>query len=177
MDPIYFLLKIILRNFFTSDLREEERLFVEENLRKHRKILWLNICAAILIVFGLRVLPFEKTGLVVSSLIAPVMVLGTAWFTISFGGIPQKLIAVAMTVTYWLFAAFSISLSAMFLAVGFVVSPYFWPVLIFIYLATLTACIQYDTADGLKVGLDEALLKHSRAAIRYYGIQGIKEDE
>lgn len=176
MDPIYFFLKSILRNFFSSDLQKEERLFIEENLQKHRKILWLNICAAILIFFGLRMLPFEKTGLVVSSLIAPVMVLGTAWFTISFGGIPQKLIAVAMTVTYWLFAAFSVSLSAMFLAVGFVVSPYLWPVLIFIYLATLIACIQYDTADGLKVGLDDALLKHSRAALRYYYKQGIPEE-
>lgn len=176
MDPIYFFLKIILRNFYKVDLREEERFFIKENMQKHRRILWLNICAGILIVLGLQSLPNDKTDLVVSALIAPVMVLGTAWFTISFGGIPQKLIAIAMTVTYWLFTAFSISLSAMFLAVGFAVSPFLWPVLVFIYIAALIACIQYDTADGLKVGLDDALLKHSRAALRYYYKQGIADE-
>lgn len=39
------------------------------------------------------------------------------------------------------------------------------------------SCIQHDTADGLKAGLDEALLKHSRAALMYYLKQGISTEE
>jgi|GEM_PF-1002339 len=172
MDPIHLLLKAILRPFFSSALHEEEKLFLKKNIEKHRKILWLNVCAAALIVYGFSSIPVQNIGIVVSSLVAPVMVLGTAWFTISFGGIPKKLIRIAMAITFWLFASFTISFTTMFLAVGFIVTPAFWPVLIFIYVGALIACIQYDTADGLKVGLDEALLKHSRAALRYYQNQG-----
>lgn len=176
MDPIYFFLKkSVLHNFFSSDLQEEERVFIEENLRKHRKILWLNICAAALIFFGLSSGSDRDVGIIVSALIAPVMVLGTAWFAISFGGIPQKLITIAMSITFWVFSAFTISFTAMFLAVAHTVAPAIWPVLAFIYAGTLVACIQYDTADGLKAGLDDALLKHSRAALRYYNLQGIKD--
>ena len=43
---------------------------------------------------------------------------------------------------------------------------------------TVVSCIQYDCTDALKVGLDDALLKHSRAAIRYYQErEGISVDE
>lgn len=176
MDPLYYFLKAILQHFYKTNLHNEERLFIEDNLGKHRKILWINVCAVIFTLLGLRMLQPENISVVVSSLIAPVMVLGTAWFTISFGGIPQKLVVIAMSVTFWLFAAFSSALTAMFLAVGYVVSPIIWPVLIFIYVATIIACVQYDTADGLKVGLDDALLKHSRAALQYYQKQGIKDE-
>ena len=37
-----------------------------------------------------------------------------------------------------------------------------------IYISAIISCITYDTADSLKIGLDEFSLKHSRAALRYY---------
>jgi len=46
----------------------------------------------------------------------------------------------------------------MFISVGFVTSPYLWPVLALVYIGALIICIQYDTADGLKVGLDDTVL-------------------
>lgn len=175
MDPIHHLISAILRPFFSASLSVEEKLFLKENAEKHRKVLWLNICAAALIPIGLSSGSDRDIGVIVSALIAPVMVLGTAWFAISFGGIPQKMITIAMSITFWVFSAFTISFTAMFLAVAHTVAPVIWPVLAFIYAGTLVACIQYDTADGLKAGLDDALLKHSRAALRYYNLQGIKD--
>jgi uncharacterized membrane protein len=140
-------------------------------------VLWVNVIATIFIYESLRRTSLENVGTVIASLIAPVMVLGTAWFAISFGGVPQRLINIAMSVSFWMFAAFIVSLSAMFIAVAFVTSQYLWPVLAFVYLGALISCIQYDTADGLKAGLDEAVLKHSRAALAYYHKQGIQEEE
>ena len=64
----------------------------------------------------------------------------------------------------------------MFIAVMFVTPPFVWPALAIIYIGAVFACIQYDTADGLKAGLDEALLKHSRAAIVYYRKQGVEPE-
>jgi len=177
MEPIAWFLKLIHRGFFSSQLKEEEKAFIKDNIRKHRIVLWINVVAAIFIYESLRRTPLESVGTVIASLIAPVMVLGTAWFSISFGGVPQRLINVAMSVSFWMFTAFVSSLSAMFIAVAFVTSPYLWPVLALIYLGALISCIQYDTADGLKVGLDEAVLKHSRAALAYYHKQGIQEEE
>lgn len=165
MDPFSWLLKAILRGFLSADLKPYEQAFVQDNIRKHRKVLWINVLAIALVWLGLRDTPPSAIGTVITALLAPVMVLGGAWFAISFGGVPKKLIDIAMATTLWMFIAFVVSLSAMFISVGFVTSPYLWPVLALIYIAGITACIQYDTADGLKAGLDDAMLKHSRAML------------
>lgn len=168
IDPIYWILRLILRGFFKAELKPEERAFIEDNVRKHRIALWVNVVAIPFVLLGLRQTAPGDIGTVIMALIAPVMMLGGAWFGISFGGVPQKLIDIAMLTTLFMFTAFIVSLSTMFVAVAFISSPYLWPVLLVIYLGALAAFIQYDTADGLKAGLDDALLRHSRAALRYY---------
>jgi hypothetical protein len=118
---------------------------------------------------------------VITSLIAPVMVMGTAWFAISFGAIPARLLNVSMVITFWMYLAFKLSLTTMFIAIAFIVDPLLWPVLATIYVAIDFSCSLYDTVDALKAGLDEAVLKHSRAALIYYknkaGINIEEKDE
>ncbi len=168
IDPFYYLLRIILRSFFKSNLTEEERIIIEENIDKHRFVQWVNLAASILVVYGLSQASQEEISSLISILIAPVMVMGGAWFAISFGGIPEKLMLIAISTTRWMFIAFLVSLSTMFLGV-LALTPYvLWPVFILIYVASLISYITYDTADSLKIGLDEFSLKHSRAALRYY---------
>lgn len=171
-----WILRLILRRFLVADLKPEEQAFVADNIRKHALVLWINVAGAVLIYLGLRDAAPDVIATVITSLIAPVMVLGGAWFAISFGGVPGHLIAIAMSITLWMFLSFLLSLTAMFLSVGFVTSPYLWPVLALIYIGTIVGCIQYDTADGLKAGLDEMVLRHSRAALRYYEQQGVKPE-
>lgn len=168
MDPVVLFLKLILRGFLKVNLENEEVAFVNDNIRKHRIALWINGVACVFVYLGLRDTPPEAISVVISSLIAPVMVLGGAWFAISFGGVPKKLIDIAMVTTLWMFVAFLVSLSAMFISVAFVTSPFLWPVLVLIYFGAVIACIQYDTADGLKAGLNEAQLKHANLAIEDY---------
>ncbi len=168
LDPIYWFLRLTLRGFFLVPLGPEEKAFINENLRKHRAVLWINVATGIIIYFGLRQTRPEALNSVITALIAPVMVLGAAWFAITFGGIPQKLITTAITITFWMFSAFTASLSAMIITLCYVTPWLLWPVFIFIYIGTIVGCILYDTADGLKVGLDDALLRHSRAALRFY---------
>ncbi len=177
IDPTYWTLRLILRGFINAELRPEEYAFVELNLRKHRAALWVNVLASVFVFLSLRQTPPAVIGVVITSLFAPVMVLGGAWFAISFGGVPKRLINTAMITTLLMFIAFSVSLSAMFIAVGCVVSPYLWPVLALIYACALASCIQYDTADGLKAGLDEARYRTSLAALLCLKGKGIDPDE
>lgn len=161
------------RQLLKSKLKREELLFITANMNKHRLVQWINLFAGICIFFSLHTVPLDQLGTVISALIAPVMVMGTAWFAISFGAIPAHLIACSLEVTFWMYCAFKMSFTTMFLAIGFITPVTLWPVLAFIYVAVDFSCAQYDSADGLKAGLDEALLKHSRAALIFYEREGI----
>lgn len=177
IDPCYLVVKLILRPFNTGNLAEPEAAFVAENARKHANVLWLNLVAIVLVAFGLGNASDEAIGQIINALIAPVMVMGAAWFGISFGGVPRQLMNIAMLITFWMFTAFSISLTTMFVAVVYSVHPIMWPVFIIVYVGALTSCILYDTTDGLKVGLDEAVLLHSRYGIAHYRKEGVNLDE
>ena len=178
IDPFYYILRYgILRHFFSASLRKDEESFILENITKHRHAMWVTVGVSISVFISLNNSPETVINTVVSSLIAPAMLTGSAWFAISFGGIPAKLINIALSVTFWLFMAFLASLTTMFIAVGFVTPPLLWPALVIIYTGVLVSCIQYDTADSLKAGLDEAILKHSRAALTYYKNTGIDVDK
>lgn len=176
LDPMYWILRLIVHRFSAAKLQKNEREFVDENINKHRLVLWLNLLGAVVTFFGLRTFDGEIINLI-AALLAPVMVMGTAWFGISFGAVPAKLIDSSMSITFWMFLAFMVSFSAMMIALGFISPPLMWPVYGVIYVGAVTSCIQYDTADGLKAGLDEALMKHSRAALIYYQKQGIMDEE
>ena len=76
--------------------------------------------------------------------------MGSAWFYISFGSIPEKFIKVSMLITLLMFIGFTTALSGMFVALGFITSARFWPVLALIYGCAVVSCILYDTADGFK---------------------------
>jgi len=151
--------------------------FIEENIQKHRRILWIVVMVGILSYFGLQTSSPDNVAVVVTALIAPAMLTGTAWFAITFGGIPAKLLSAAFSITFWMFVSFMASLTTMFVAVSFLSPIFILPVLAIIYLGILISSIQYDTTDGLKVGLDDAILKHSRAALSYYKKQGINPEE
>lgn len=153
IDPMYYFLKeVVLRKFLKTDLTDEGKAFVTDNINKHRFVLWISLIAGILVYLGLRRAP-ENTEIIILSLLAPVMVMGTAWFTISFGAIPTKLLKTAMSVTFWMFTAFLVSLTAMSVAVVYTLPVVIWPVIAIIYIAALFSCIQYHT---LKAGLDES---------------------
>lgn len=168
LDPFYWYLRLIHLPVISKKLKDEELVFLHSNLNKHRLIQWVNVIAAVLLILALIDIEPAQMDIVITSLIAPVMVMGTAWFAVSFGSIPVRLVNVSMVITFWMYLAFKVSLTAMFLAIAFVVPPYLWPVLGTIYLAIDFSCALYDSVDALKAGLDEAVLKHSRAALIYY---------
>jgi len=176
IDPMYYLLKgVILRKFLETDLEKEQKAFVGSNIDKHRPVFWASLVSGILVYLGLLRVDTENIDTIILSLLAPVMVMGGAWFAISFGGIPVKLIDTAMSITQWMFTAFLCSLTAMSVAVAFISPALLWPVIAIIYIAALFSCVQYDTADGLKAGLDEYVLQHSRYAIRYFEREEAKQ--
>ena len=174
IDPIYWFLRLILLKFLSVETKERQD-FVLENLEKHRRVLWLDIIGGILVYFGVKSSGNVET--VVLALIAPVTVMGAAWFAVSFGAIPKKLISEAMAITFWMFLGFTLSLMAMFVSVAYISPIILWPILLLIFLSAIISCIKYDTADGLKAGLDEAVLTHSRYAIEYYKKTGIKTED
>lgn len=173
IDPIYWLVRLILKPFYEANLVAHEKAFVEENARKHANILWLTLIVSLIAFWGLQRTPREDFDRILLALTAPLAVTGLAWYSITFGGIPQRLISIAMWITFLLFLAFMVSLSTMFIALLFIVDWLIWPSLALIYVGLTLCGILYDTSDGLKAGLDEALLKHSRAALLFYEEQGI----
>lgn len=175
IDPFFYILRYLILGQFFGQLKPEEEAFVITNITKHRKVLWVNFLAVYPLYRGIQ--QSDDIPILVLSLIAPVMVMGGAWFAISFGAIPKKLIAVSMTITFWMFTAFTVSLTSMFTAVSLISPPIIWPVLAIIYIGAAVSCIQYDTADGLKAGLDEAVLSHSRYAVSYYKTSGVKPED
>ncbi len=179
IDPIYQIIKRIIcfRFFNAKGLPNFALEFLNGNVGKHRFIIWLNIIATMFIYIGLNTTPTEQIPIIIGALLAPAMVTGGAWFAVSFGGIPEYLLKSAVDITFWMFLSFTLSMRTMITATMFITPYILWPILIIIELGVLIACIMYDNADGLKIGLDDTLLKHSRAAIQYYKDIKIKSDD
>ncbi len=101
-DPVYVWLRyIVLRRFLKVKLDKPSRAFVFDNITKHRKVIWLATIVSTGVYFGLHDLEGETLGMVITSLLAPVMVMGGAWFAMSFGAIPTKLMDSSMEITFW----------------------------------------------------------------------------
>jgi hypothetical protein len=185
-DPIYLLLdRLVFRGLFQPRKRSVQGAFEQitaadtdflvENLNKHRLILWLNIIlVGYLSAYGLdAILKHGDPAVVVTGLLAPAMITGGAWYAVSFGGIPEKFISSALVLTFCMFLAFTLSMT---LLIGLLCKLTPWPIgtffLVPIYGGLYVASILYDNLDGLKIGLDTALLKFSRAALNYYQKHG-----
>ena len=187
LDPMYrFLDHVVFQQLFQPPkanapgeferIEEAQTDFLVENLKKHRLILWVNIILVLFLgIYGLEVLlKTGNTAIVVSGLLAPAMITGAAWFAISFGGIPEKFISVAFTLTFSMYLSFTLSMTLL-TCLLVAITPWFIGlfILVPIYLTLYLASILYDNVDGLKIGLDTALLKFSRATINYYQKQGL----
>lgn len=189
-DPIYiFLDRLVFRGLFQPPKRSVKGAFEQitaadtdflvENLNKHRIVLWLNlILSGYLAASGLdAILKHGDPTVVVTGLLAPAMITGGAWYAVSFGGIPEKFISSAFVLTFCMFLAFTLSMT---LLISLLCKLTPWPVgtffLIPIYGGLYVASILYDNLDGLKIGLDTALLKFSRASLNFYQKHGLVID-
>jgi hypothetical protein len=187
VDPIYiFLDRLVFQRLFQPPKRSVQRQFEQvaaaeidflvENLNKHRIILWLNIIlTGYLAAYGLdAILKHGDPAVVVTGLLAPAMITGGAWYAVSFGGIPEKFINSALVLTFCMFLAFTLSMT---LLISLLCKLTPWPIgaffLIPMYGGLYIASVLYDNLDGLKIGLDTALLKFSRAALNYYQKHGL----
>jgi len=187
IDPVFWVFdRLLLEGLFRPpkknspgkyellDVAEED--FLIENLCKHRFVAWCNIGLAVfLAAWGLRAI-FAKgdAGVVVTGLLAPAMITGAAWYTLTFGGISEKFLNVAMTLTRWMFLAFSLSMTLLTaLLCSLTPWPIGWFVLAPIYVGLYVASMLYDNLDGLKIGLDTTLLRFSRASLNYYQKHGL----
>ncbi|MCX6714311.1 MAG: hypothetical protein NTX72_00670 [Candidatus Uhrbacteria bacterium] len=167
LDPIYWFAYMLSASILDFPLRESEIEFVHDNIIKHRKVLWCNLIMAMLVAKGLTGLSIVQVDTLIGSLVAPAFITGGAWFAITFGGVPKRLLPLAIDITFWMFAAFTVSLTTMFVGLCFVLPPLVLVVFGFILFAILVSAVRYDNVDGLKIGLDEALLMHSLTHINY----------
>jgi hypothetical protein len=186
-DPIYQLLdRLVFQGLFQPPKRSVHGAFEQitaadtdfllENLRKHRIVLWLNlILGGYLAASGLdAILKHGDPAVVVTGLLAPAMITGGAWYAVSFGGIPEKFISSAFVLTFCMFLAFTLSMT---LLISLLCKLTPWPVgtlfLLPTYAGLYVASMLYDNLDGLKIGLDTALLKFSRASLNFYQKHGL----
>lgn len=154
--------------------------FLVENLHKHRTILWVNVLLSIyLYFFGIdRIFANGDATTIITGLLAPAMITGGAWYAVTFGGVPEKLIRTALTLTFLMYLSFTLSMT---LLMGLLIKISPWEIGLFVifplYISLYIASVLYDNIDGLKIGLDTALLKFSRASLNYYQKHGFLTKE
>ncbi len=161
LDPLYWIASLLCWPVLSVKLQTNETYIVLKNVEKHRQVLWANVLFGYLAWYGINQADSTRIGELVSLLLAPALVTGSAWFAISFGGVQEKLLDAAIDLTKWMFMAFTISLVTMAIAL-FMIVP--WPVAVvvgFIIFLVAFAAITYDNVDSLKIGLDDALRRHS----------------
>ena len=153
--------------------------FLVENLLKHRAILWVNILLVLYLVLHGLPLIFNAgdQALVVTGLLAPAMITGSAWYTLTFGGISEKFLGTAMTLTRWMFLAFSLSMTLLVALLCFLTPVVINVTLVLIYIGLYVSSVLYDNVDGLKIGLDTTMLRFSRASLNYYQKHGFLTQE
>ena len=184
-DPAYRLLDYMFFDLLfrpdssddgASVAEQSDIVFLTNNLRKHRAISWINISLLIyLVAHGLATISTGGDSTIIATgLLAPAVITGAAWYTVSFGGIPEKYIGAAIVLTFWMFLSFTLSMTLL-TAVLCNICP--WQISVFvicpIYLSLYMSSIFYDNIDGLKIGLDATLLKFSRASLNYYQKHGL----
>lgn len=173
IDPAFWVIWLVCLQIVRSkDLSQPQREFISRNIRKHRTILWINIIITTIYelddhYWGMPLNPNELS-LIVGVLIAPAFITGGAWFAITFGAIPTFLLDQAINVTFWMFLSFSASLNLMGLVLAAHAPMLITVIFYTIILSCLIASILYDNIDGLKIGLDQVLLKSGHATIRLF---------
>jgi hypothetical protein len=160
-DPLYWLAYALCYPVLRVNLNAYEAAIIRQNIKKHRIVFWITVLGGGLAWYGISISDRDKMGEIVAAMLAPSVVTGTAWFAISFGGVQEKLLDAAIGLTKWMFAAFTLSLVTMAIAIMQVVS---WPVALVVWAIialVIFSAITYDNVDSLKIGLDDALRRHS----------------
>ncbi|MBU0731691.1 hypothetical protein KKC88_02310 [Patescibacteria group bacterium] len=149
---------------------EEQMAATNKNTVKHLKVLIVMLLMAPVMAF-LKLAPVllsEHSFVHVfcgqihpTNLTAVIMVLGTAWFMVSFGAVPKALENVAVSITMWMFMGFILSLEWLFIFMV-IDSPGSLLPLFIVFWAIYIAAVKYDTMDIFKAGLDEAQLRFTR---------------
>lgn len=168
----------LLSVFSTSDLEKNEKAFLMDNAKKHIQSLLGMIAMLPFMIYGLHIADRAMLPVLVGGLVSPVVVTGTAWFVITFGAVPEKLLGIAMVLTRKMFGAFTESLTLAFLAVGWVCPWPLWVVLAMIWIKVYHAAFLYDCVDGLKTGLEPTMLENCRYGTKFFRRQlGVNEEE
>jgi len=173
LDPLYLLAYILCYPVLRVNLNAYEAAIIRQNIRKHRAVFWITLFGGSLAWYGVSISPKGNMGEIVAAMLAPSVVTGTAWFAISFGGVQEKLLKAAIDLTKWMFAAFMLSLVTMAIAIMQVVS---WPVSLVVWsiiALVIFSAITYDNVDSLKIGLDDALRRHSLTMLYKLHTDGI----
>jgi len=171
LDPFFWLVYLFSAFLLTEKykLNRVELSFILDNVDKHRKVLWVNFIGGYLVFISLLDNTPEQLSALISVLTAPAFITGGAWFAITFGGVPTRLLDAALVITFWMFSAFTLSLTTMSIVAYYILDGEILMliVLLFINFSVIVSAILYDNIDGLKVGLDESIKSSSQAILRH----------
>jgi hypothetical protein len=165
LDKVYY--KLFLGRLQLEKLSTEQQEVTEDNIKKHVIIFILMILTAVYSYFIISNYYVEQIDTVLTSLLGVLFISGTAWFAITFGAIPARFMDFAVEITAHLFGALAIALTAV-LITSIIALPFFTPVLFLAFIALYSASVKYDVADGLKIGIDEAVLEHAKVGRTYF---------
>lgn len=171
-DPFYWLSYLLCWPVLNNEMETSQTNVIELNIEKYRFVLWVNFIFGIIASRGFFVTEKGDITVVLIAITAPTIVLGGAWFSISFGGVPDKLLKAAVSLTKWLFVAFCMCLITAALAITHIASIEISIVFIAVVLIAIFSAITYDNLDSLKIGLDDTLRRQSLTALAKLGSEG-----
>jgi hypothetical protein len=159
--------KIFLHKINLKKLNSEQRSITIDNIKKHTYIFLIMSFSVIYSFFIIYFNYIDKIDTVITSLLGVLFISGAAWFAITFGAIPLRFADFAIDITAFLFASFALSMGAVF-AAAIIAVPYLSPILFIAFYSLYNASVKYDIVDALKIGIDDAVLKHAKVGRIYF---------
>ena len=165
------LLTALFINIFLSEtkggsiLPSDQKEILYENSWKHCKVFIINLIFLPYLAYFIQ--SSQDKVLILTGLLGIVVVFGGAWFTVSFGAIPNILSKMATNLTFWMFLSFTLSLEATSIALVYIF-PFLLPLIILVFGGAYLASVKYDAADAMKIGLEPEQYKLARYGSRYF---------
>ncbi len=158
------LLKKLIFASLYSKATEDDIIALDENTKKHAQVLLQSLIvlpgSVIAAKYG-----SDTTQLIVGAVAIAAQIAGLAWFVITNAALPKRHKTGAMVITKTMFTSFVSGIYALVTLAAFS-APLSLPVILPIYGFLYVAAAVYDSADLLKVGMDEETMEASKATRR-----------
>lgn len=172
VDPSYWAAFAFCLPLLRLPLNASESRIVEQNIEKYRVALRIVAAFVVLGYWGISQADTITIYVTIFTLVSLSIPLITVWFALSFATAQEKHLRAVITLTRWLFAAFSVSLILSCVALSEIAPIPIVAVTLFLVAMIISAAVVFDGVDSLKIGLDDTLRRFGLTSLAKLGTEG-----